>query len=84
MEFVDGENRYTICNSGGELHALDGICPHRGGPLGHGALHGSEIVCLWHAWAFDCKSGTHDFNPEIRLGKFPVVVHGEDVWADLP
>jgi nitrite reductase/ring-hydroxylating ferredoxin subunit len=82
--FVDGERHYAICNSGGELHALAGSCPHQGAPLGYGALHGSEIVCPWHAWAFDCRTGAHDYDPDIRLRKFPVIVEGEDIFADLP
>ena len=84
FEFRDGSNRYAICNSGGELHALEGDCPHRGGPLGYGALHGNEIVCPWHAWAFDCRTGEHDFDPTIRLRKFPIAAHGADIFADLP
>jgi len=84
LEFIDGESRYAICNSEGEFHALEGTCPHRGAPLGHGALHGTEIVCPWHAWAFDCRSGFFDFNSSIQLRKFPIAVQGDDVLADLP
>ena len=34
MEAEVGEGTYAICNVGGQLSALDGICPHAGGPLG--------------------------------------------------
>ena len=33
-------------------------CPHRGAPLAHGALHHHTIVCPWHAWEFDCRTGS--------------------------
>ena len=35
----------AVCNVGGELHAIDGICAHHGGPLGQGALHETTLVC---------------------------------------
>jgi nitrite reductase (NADH) small subunit len=54
------DRTYVICNVEGELYALDGVCPHRGAPLAHGALHEHTIVCPWHAWEFDCRTGHGD------------------------
>lgn len=51
---------YVLCNVAGEIYALDGICPHRGAPLAHGALHDHTLVCPWHAWEFDCRTGEGD------------------------
>jgi nitrite reductase/ring-hydroxylating ferredoxin subunit len=79
-----GEATYVISNVAGSLHALDGVCPHRGGPLAQGALHGHSIVCPWHAWEFDCRSGEHDYNPSIRLTRVPVKVEGQEVFLELP
>jgi nitrite reductase/ring-hydroxylating ferredoxin subunit len=56
-EVKTAAHTYVLCNAGGEIHALDGICPHRGAPLAYGALHGYTIVCPWHAWEFDCRTG---------------------------
>lgn len=77
-----GGNSYAICNVEGELHAFDGTCPHAGGPLGYGALHGSTLVCPWHAWEFDCRSGEHDYNPSIRLARHNLIVEGDDILLD--
>jgi nitrite reductase/ring-hydroxylating ferredoxin subunit len=56
---VDG-NAYVICNVEGIFYALEGVCPHRGALLAHGALHDHTIVCPWHAWEFDCRTGRGD------------------------
>ena len=40
-----GGNEYAVCNVNGTVYALDGICPHAGGPLGEGALQDHMIVC---------------------------------------
>lgn len=51
---------YLICNVNGEFYATEGICPHRGAPLAYGALHDHTVVCPWHAWEFDCRTGQGD------------------------
>ena len=73
----------ALCNAGGTIHALDGVCPHAGGPLGQGALHDCMLVCPWHAWEYDCRSGENDFDPTIRVDTFPVRVEGDDILVDV-
>lgn len=79
-----GEETIAVCNADGELHVVDGICPHAGGPLGQGALHGKMLVCPWHAWEYDCTTGKHDRNENLCLAKFAVKVEGDDILVDLP
>jgi nitrite reductase (NADH) small subunit len=83
MEADVGENTYAICNVDGVLYALDGICPHAGGPLGHGGLHGHTIVCPWHAWEYDCRTGINDFDPDVRVATFAVKIEGDDILVDV-
>ncbi|MCC7496609.1 MAG: Rieske 2Fe-2S domain-containing protein [Bryobacterales bacterium] len=84
FEYTDGDDRFLVCNVDGKLHAVDGTCPHRGGPLFHGALHGATLVCPWHAWEFDCRSGEYDYNPELRLETFRVEVEHGSVYLVIP
>ena len=67
----------------GELSALDNWCPHRRGPLGQGWVEGETVVCPWHSWAFDTKTG--DVLPPDRghVDVFPVRIEGDDVLIDL-
>lgn len=37
--------------------ALDNRCPHQGGPLGEGQLDGPWLICPWHGYEYDPKSG---------------------------
>jgi nitrite reductase/ring-hydroxylating ferredoxin subunit len=77
------ERRVVVCNVGGMLYAMDGVCPHRQGPLGQGALHGTMVVCPWHAWEFDCTTGEHDYNRTLKLRLYPVKVDGDDILVDV-
>jgi len=84
LEAISGARRIVVCNVAGALYALDGECPHRGGPLAHGALHGTTVVCPWHAWEFDCESGRNGYDPAIRLQTFDVAVNDGDIIVDVP
>ena len=79
---IDGR-KYVLCNAGGEIRALDGICPHAGGPLAHGALHGETMVCPWHAWEFNSRTGEHDFDPRVRVATYPARVEGDEILIDV-
>jgi nitrite reductase (NADH) small subunit len=73
----------AICNHAGKIHAFNGLCPHRAGPLGQGNLVDGCIVCPWHAWEFSVEKGELDYNPDIKLHRYNVVVQGGDVLVDL-
>lgn len=80
---VDGEP-YALCHVEGEFRALGGTCPHRGGPLGQGNLHGGRVVCPWHAWEFDCRTGVNDYDPSFRVTTYAAVARDGDVLIDIP
>src|SRR5438128_1700882 len=84
VEAIVGGGYYAICNVSGLIHALAGICPHRGGPLGQGAVNGVNLTCPWHAWEFDCSTGRHDYNPDVGVATFPVQVVGDEILIDIP
>jgi nitrite reductase/ring-hydroxylating ferredoxin subunit len=75
---------YALCNVDGELHALEGVCPHRGGPLGQGSLQGALLICPWHGWEFDCRTGENTWDSATRVGKVAVRVENDDVLIDAP
>jgi nitrite reductase/ring-hydroxylating ferredoxin subunit len=77
---IDGVN-IVICNVDGVFHAMRGTCPHRMAPLAYGALHGHTVVCPWHAWEFDCRTGKLDFNADVRLETYDVNVEAGQIYV---
>ena len=39
------------------VFALDDRCPHKGGPLSEGIVHGHQVTCPLHDWVFDLTTG---------------------------
>lgn len=72
-----------IANSGGELSAIDNVCPHRGGPLGQGIVEDCKVICPWHAWAFDMKTGAAVHTALVKVAVYEIKVEGDDVLVKL-
>ena len=66
IERVVADRVVAIANVAGRFHALDGMCPHQGGPLGAGMLCGAILTCPWHGWQFDVESGRHRLSATMR------------------
>jgi nitrite reductase/ring-hydroxylating ferredoxin subunit len=69
---------------GGQYWALSGSCPHEGGPLADGALLADSVVCPWHGFDFDVRTGACDVAPDLSVSVYPVTVTGSDVLVELP
>ena len=41
----------------GKVFALKDACPHKGGPLSQGIVHGHAVTCPLHAWSIDLATG---------------------------
>ena len=80
-EVLVGSRVLAVCHAADGFYAVSGVCPHVGGPLGMGALHGHALVCPWHAWEFDCVTGVGDLRGELEC--FPVSVVDGEVWVEL-
>jgi nitrite reductase (NADH) small subunit len=66
IERLAGGRMVAVANVDGGLHALDGLCPHQGGPLGTGRLCGAVLTCPWHGWQFDVTNGRHLTSATVR------------------
>ena len=72
-----------LAKVGGEFAAVDNLCPHRQGPLGQGWIEGGAVVCPWHSWTFDLKTGEAEFPVNERVKVFPVKVEGGDLLVEI-
>jgi nitrite reductase (NADH) small subunit len=76
----------AIFNLGDRFLAVDGRCPHKGGPLAEGIVTGTTVVCPLHAWKVDLESGAVK-NSTSRvpcIESFPTRVEAGVVLIELP
>jgi nitrite reductase (NADH) small subunit len=43
--------------AGGRIFALWDKCPHKGGPLSQGIVHGHSVTCPLHNWVIGLETG---------------------------
>ena len=86
-ELPDGERKcvtaqgrpLAVFNVGGELRAIENICPHAGMPLAEGEIEGKVLTCPFHGFAFDIDTGKNvEFEDDEPVTRFPVKVRDGD------
>ncbi|TYP65833.1 assimilatory nitrite reductase (NAD(P)H) small subunit [Stutzerimonas stutzeri] len=64
------------------VFALDDRCPHKGGPLSEGIVHGTQVTCPLHNWVFDMATGQAQGADRGQVATYPVRVEGGRIWLD--
>jgi len=69
-------------NADDEVFALEDRCPHKGGPLSQGIVHGKKVTCPMHGWNVELISGCA-VAPDVGCAReFPVKLEAGRVWLD--
>ena len=55
-----------------KFYAVDNRCPHMGYPMSEGSVRDGVLICHWHHWEFDLKSGGCFLASGDDLKAFPV------------
>lgn len=65
------------------VFALLDRCPHKGGPLSQGIVHGETVTCPLHSWNIDLATGEAKAPDEGCARRFPVKVENGEVFLSL-
>lgn len=67
-----------------KFYAVDNRCPHMGYPMSEGSVRDGVLICHWHHWEFDLKSGGCFLASGDDLKAFPVIVRDDgDLYVGL-
>lgn len=67
----------------GEVFALRDKCPHKGGPLSQGIVHGRRVACPLHDWKIHLDTGLAVAPDEGCAATYPVKVIDGRVYLSL-
>jgi nitrite reductase (NADH) small subunit len=67
----------------GTAFAIEDRCPHKGGPLSEGIVHGSAVTCPLHNWVIDLASGEAQGADKGCVKTIPLLVEGGRVLLDV-
>ena len=66
-----------------EIFALRDKCPHKGGPLSQGIVHGKKVTCPLHNWNINLDSGIAVAPDEGCAARYPVQVKDGNISLSL-
>ncbi len=74
----------AIFRTGDErIFALDNKCPHKGGPLADGIVHGCRVTCPLHGRVFDLETGEAVAPDKGKAAIWPVRVEDGIVFLQI-
>ncbi|TCL00450.1 assimilatory nitrite reductase (NAD(P)H) small subunit [Shimia isoporae] len=65
-----------------EVFATSDRCPHKGGPLSEGIVHGKKVTCPLHNWVFSLETGEAQGADEGQIATFATQVVNGRVMLD--
>ena len=82
-EFELADKTVCVANVNGVISAMDNVCLHMGGPLGQGYIEGNKVVCPWHGWEYDPKTGEVEHDPKSKIAVYPIKIENGDVMVEV-
>lgn len=74
---VDGAGEIAVFRTGDdEVFALRNSCPHKGGPLSQGIVHGHSVACPLHNWNIALATGQAQGEDKGCTPTIPVKIDG--------
>ncbi len=65
-----------------QVFAMEDRCPHKGGPLSEGIVHGTQVTCPLHNWVFDLNTGVAQGADVGAVKTYASRVEGGRIWLD--
>lgn len=82
-EFTVDGRAICVANVDGAISVLNGVCPHEEGPLGEGSIEGGRVVCPWHGYSYDPKTGVSADDPDLKAQVYESVVENGELRAKI-
>ncbi|MCT6837499.1 MAG: nitrite reductase small subunit NirD, partial [Bifidobacteriales bacterium] len=66
-----------------QIFAIDDQCPHKGGPLSQGIVHGAAVTCPLHNWVISLETGKALGADEGSVKTIAIRLDGDRILALL-
>ena len=78
-----GEEVAVFRTADNRVFALANRCPHKGGPLSEGIVHGRKVACPLHNWIINLEDGEATGPDKGCARSFPVKLENGRVYLDM-
>lgn len=84
VQSADGRS-FAVFHIAGRHYVTDARCPHNNGPLAEGWVREDDLMllCPWHWFRFDLRTGSCGVHPRYDLRVYPVVEDAGEYFAEI-
>ena len=66
-----------------QVFAIEDHCPHKGGPLSQGIVHGTSVTCPLHNWVISLETGRALGADEGSVRTIPLELRGGRIFMAI-
>jgi len=70
-------------NPDGSFRAMEVGCKHENADLTQGEIKGDIVVCPWHRWKYNLRTGECLWGGTACLRPYALEIRGEDIYISL-
>lgn len=78
-----GEEDIAVFRNNEKVFAVRDKCPHKGGPLSQGIVHGDQVTCPLHGWKIQLETGEAVAPDEGCARRYPIKVENDLVFLQV-
>jgi nitrite reductase (NADH) small subunit len=78
-----GRDIAVFRNAADEVFALEDRCPHKGGPLSQGIVHGCRVTCPLHNMVIELETGAAVAPDEGLVTKVPIKIENGKIFLQV-
>jgi nitrite reductase (NADH) small subunit len=67
-----------------KAYAINDKCPHKGGPLSQGIVHGNTVTCPLHNWVISLETGEAQGADKGRVKTIPLQITNGRILLNVP
>ncbi|MBI5197528.1 MAG: Rieske 2Fe-2S domain-containing protein [Nitrospirae bacterium] len=75
--------KVVLFNLAGEFFALDNSCPHNNGPICEGRIDGDTVICPYHHWEFDIRTGKSKALSAYKIKMYNLKLDGDEIYVEV-
>ncbi len=78
-----GHHAVALSKTSDGWGAIANRCPHQGGPLGEGMIEGCWLICPWHGWEYDPKTGETPGPFDDKVPSYAVEIRDDRIFVGV-
>lgn len=79
-----GGKKFCVIKTGESIYVTQFYCPHAGAALAFGSYKNGRLVCPYHRYEYDLKTGRGAPGQGDYIDTYQVDIREDGVYAELP